>query len=149
VRALVGAKRRPLNLLTDGSTRDFRPYTFAQTTRDITFRLRQSGGPYMPSSRAPLLAPSPLRTGLEVSHSSGSSTQKRPHEKRGRSLIQNEADLRDTDLLPIRTTVENPPTMCEAAPTGCPVVICFASCIGSLSVLEWSTNRKSAPFPAR
>jgi len=53
---------------------------------------------------------------LKVSHSSGSSTQKRPHEKRGRSLIQNESDLLDTDLLPIRTAVENPPLVCEAAP---------------------------------
>jgi hypothetical protein len=33
------------------------------------------------------------------------STQKRPHEKRGRCLIQNESDLLDTDLLPIRTAV--------------------------------------------
>jgi len=55
------------------------------------------------SSRAPLLAPSPLRTGLEGFPSSGSSTQKRPPEKRGRGLMQNEADLLDTDLLPIRT----------------------------------------------
>jgi hypothetical protein len=30
---------------------------------------------------------------LTVSHSSGSSTQKRPHEKRGRGLLQNESDL--------------------------------------------------------
>jgi hypothetical protein len=101
------------------------------------------------SSRAPLLAPSPLRTGLEGFPSSGSTTQKRPPEKRGRGLIQNEADLLDTDLLPIRTALENPPVVCEAAPTGCPVVICFASCIGSSGVLELSTNRKSAPFPAR
>jgi hypothetical protein len=37
----------------------------------------------------------------------GSSTQKkRPHEKRGRGLIQNETDLLDTVLLPIRTAVE-------------------------------------------
>jgi hypothetical protein len=42
------------------------------------------------SGRAPLLAPSPLRTGLEGFPSSGSSTQKRPLEKRGRGLIQNE-----------------------------------------------------------
>jgi hypothetical protein len=65
---------------------------------------------------------------LKVSHSSGSSTQKKsPHEKRGRGLIQNEADLLDTDLLPIRTAVENPPTVCEAAPMACAIVICFAS----------------------
>ena len=51
--------------------------------------------------------------------------------------MQNEADLLDTDLLPIRATVENPPVVCEAAPTGCPVVICFASCIGSSRVLEF------------
>src|SRR5258708_30337678 len=58
------------------------------------------------SGRAPLLAPSPLRTGLEGFPSSGSSTQKRPLEKRGRGLIQSEADLLDTDLLPIRAAVE-------------------------------------------
>ena len=78
-----------------------------------------------------MLAPSPLRTGLEGFPSSGSSTQKRPLEKRGRGLIQNELGLLDTGLLPIRTAVENPPGVCEAAPTACAVVICFASYIGS------------------
>jgi hypothetical protein len=63
--------------------------------------------------------------------------------------MQNEADLLDTDLLPIHTAVDNPPVVCEAAPTACAVVICFASFIGSSNVLELSTNRKSAPFPAR
>jgi hypothetical protein len=63
--------------------------------------------------------------------------------------MQSEAHLLVTDLLPIRTAVENPSVGCEAAPTGCPVVICFVSCIGSSRVLELSTNRKSAPFPAR
>src|SRR5260370_7431561 len=52
------------------------------------------------SGRAPLLAPSPLRTGLEGFPSSGSSTQKRPLEKRGRGLIQSEEALLDTDFLP-------------------------------------------------
>ena len=47
--------------------------------------------------------------------------------------MQNESDLLDTDLLPIRTAEGIPPAVCEAAPTGCPVVICFASCIGSSS----------------
>jgi hypothetical protein len=42
------------------------------------------------NSRAPLLAPSPLRTGREGFPLSGSSTQKRSPEKRGRGLIQNE-----------------------------------------------------------
>jgi hypothetical protein len=50
--------------------------------------------------------------------------------------MQNKTDLRDTDLLPIRTTEGIPPAVCEAAPTGCPVVICFASFIGSSNVLE-------------
>jgi hypothetical protein len=45
---------------------------------------------------------------LKISHSSGSGTQKRPHEKRGHSLMQNEPDLLDIDLLPIRTAVESP-----------------------------------------
>jgi hypothetical protein len=63
--------------------------------------------------------------------------------------MQNEADLLDTDLLPIRTAVESPPVVREAAPTACAVVICFASFTGSSRVLEPSTNRKSAPFPAR
>ena len=35
------------------------------------------------------------------------------------------------------------------APMAYAIVICFASCIGSSRVLELSTNRKSAPFPAR
>jgi hypothetical protein len=96
-----------------------------------------------------LLAPSPLRTGLEGFPSSGSSTQKRLHEKRERGLIQNESDVLDTDLLPIRAAAENPPTVCEAATTACAVVICFASFIGSSRVLELSTNGKSAPFLAR
>jgi hypothetical protein len=42
----------------------------------------------LPSGQAPLLVPNPLRTGLEGFPSSGSSTQKRPPEKRGRGLIQ-------------------------------------------------------------
>ena len=50
--------------------------------------------------------------------------------------MQNEADLLDTALLPIRTAVENPPDVCEAAPTACAVVICFASYIGSSRGLE-------------
>ena len=94
------------------------------------------------SGWAPLLAPSPLRTGREGFPFIGSSTQKRPHEQRGRGLIQIEADLLDTDLLPIRATVENPPIVCEAAPTGCPVVICFASYIGSSSGLELEHQRE-------
>jgi hypothetical protein len=57
---------------------------------------------------------------LKVSHSSGSSTEKRPHEKRGRSLIQNESGLLDTDLLPIHAAVEKPPVVCEAAPLVAP-----------------------------
>ena len=60
--------------------------------------------------------------------------------------MQNEADLLDTDLLPIRATVENPPIVCEAAPTGCPVVICFASCIGSSNVLELTPTGSQLRF---
>jgi hypothetical protein len=41
-----------------------------------------------PSSQPPLLGASPLRTGLESFPSSGSSIPERPHEKRGRSRIQ-------------------------------------------------------------
>ena len=67
----------------------------------------------------------------EEPNGAAASTQKRPPEKRGRGLMQNESGLLDTDSLPIRAAVENPPVVCEAAPTGCPVVICFASCIGS------------------
>jgi hypothetical protein len=63
--------------------------------------------------------------------------------------MQNEADLLDTDLLPIRTAEGIPPAVCEAAPMAYAIVICFASYIGSSRVLELSTNRKSAPFPAR
>ena len=60
--------------------------------------------------------------------------------------MQNESDLLDTDLLPIRTTVENPPVVCEAAPMAYAIVICFASCIGSSRVLELSTNRSQLRF---
>ena len=56
--------------------------------------------------------------------------------------MQNESDLLDTDLLPIRTTVENPPVVCEAAPMAYAIVICFASCIGSSRVLELSTQQE-------
>jgi len=49
--------------------------------------------------------------------------------------MQNESDLLDTDLLPIRTTMQNPPGVCEAAPTARAVVIRFASFIGSSSRL--------------
>ncbi len=101
------------------------------------------------SSRAPSLAPSPLRTGLEGFPFIRLEHSKRPPEQRGRGLIQNEADLLDTDLLPIRTAEGIPPAVCEAAPMAYAIVICFASCIGSSRVLELSTNRKSAPFPAR
>jgi hypothetical protein len=45
-------------------------------------------------------------------------------------------------LLPIRTTVENPPGVWEAAPTALAVVICFASCIGSSSGLEFEHQRE-------
>jgi hypothetical protein len=47
--------------------------------------------------------------------------------------MQNEADLLDTDLLPIRTAEGIPPAVCEAAPMAYAIVICFASCIGSSS----------------
>jgi hypothetical protein len=56
--------------------------------------------------------------------------------------MQKESDLLDTGVLPIRTAVENPPSVWEAAPTGCPVVICFASCIGSSSGLEFEHQRE-------
>jgi hypothetical protein len=35
----------------------------------------------------------------------------------------------------------NPPGVCEAAPTACAVVICFASFIGSSNVLEFEHHR--------
>jgi hypothetical protein len=103
---------------------------------DEKFGALGGGSVLLSSGRAPLLAPSPLRTGLEGFPSSGSSTQKRPLEKRGRGLIQNEQGLLDTGLLPIRTAVENPPGVWEAAPTACAVVICFASFSGSSRGLE-------------
>jgi hypothetical protein len=56
--------------------------------------------------------------------------------------MQNESDLLDTDLLPIRTAVKNPPGVCEAAPTACAVVIRFASLIGSSSGLELEHQRE-------
>ena len=56
--------------------------------------------------------------------------------------MQNESDLLDTDLLPIRAAAENPPIVCEAAPTACAVVICFASFIDSSSGLEFEHQRE-------
>ena len=43
--------------------------------------------------------------------------------------MQNESDLLDTDLLPIRTAEGIPPAVCEAAPTGS-------------VVYSWQRNRK-------
>src|SRR5260370_35405600 len=100
---------------------------------------------------APAMAPSPLRTGLEGFPSSGSSTQKRPLEKRGRGLIQSEADLLDTDLLPIRAAVEKKiHQSClklhqRVAPSS--FALLHTSVPKELSSL--SPHRKSAPFPAR
>jgi len=56
--------------------------------------------------------------------------------------MQDESDLLDTDLLPIRTTMQNAPGVCEAAPTARAVVICFASFIGSSSGLEFEHQRE-------
>jgi len=98
--------------------------------------------PLLPSGQAPLLAPSPLRTGLEGFPFIRLEHPKTPPEKRGRGLMQNESDLLDTDLLPIRTTMQNPPGVCEAAPTARAVVICFASFIGSSSGLEFEHQRE-------
>ncbi len=56
--------------------------------------------------------------------------------------MQNKSDLLDTDLLSIRTTMQNPPGVCEAAPTARAVVICFASFIGSSSGLEFEHQRE-------
>ncbi len=65
--------------------------------------------------------------------------------------MQNKSDLLDTDLLSIRTTMQNPPGVCEAAPTARAVVICFASFIGSSSGLEFEHQREVSsvllPFP--
>src|SRR5260370_2997484 len=103
------------------------------------------------SGWGPLLAPSPLRTGLGGFPSSGSSSQKRPLEKRGRGLIQSEADLLDTDLLPIRAAVEKKiHQSClklhqRVAPSS--FALLHTSVPQEFSSL--STNRKSAPFPAR
>ena len=111
------------------------PYD-GKRSRPVLRGLAPSNGGWLLGDRDLTPTLPPLRTGLEGFPSSGSSTQKRPLEKRGRGLIQNEADLLDTGLLPIRTAVENPPDVCEAAPTACTVVICFGSCIGSSRGLE-------------
>src|SRR5258705_5799963 len=72
----------------------------------VRWDARSDRVPPWPSSQARLLAPSPLRTVRNTFALHGSSTQKRPHEKRGRGLIQNEADLLDTGLRPTRTAME-------------------------------------------
>jgi hypothetical protein len=51
-------------------------------------RTRNDGSLMWSSGRAPLQAPSPLRTVRDTFASHGSSTQKRPPEKRGRGLVQ-------------------------------------------------------------
>jgi hypothetical protein len=111
-------------------------YSFLQTIMSAT-----SG--HRPSSRAPSRRPSPLRTVRETFASHGSSTQKRPSEKQGRSLIQ-------VQIRPTRYRLAanshgngyNPPDVCEAAPTACAVVICIASFIGSANVLEFEYHRE-------
>src|SRR5947208_14592765 len=45
-------------------------------------------------------------------------------------------------LQPIHTAMGNSPGVWEAAPTACAVVICFASCIGSINRLECEHRRK-------
>src|ERR1700687_169898 len=105
---------------------------------------------HMSSSRAPLLAPSPLRTGLEGFPSSGSSTPKRPLEKRGRGLIQKPnktcsilACCRFGRRGRIHQACVKPHQ--RLAPSS------FALLHSSVpqAVSSWSTNGKSAPFLAR
>jgi hypothetical protein len=63
--------------------------------------------------------------------------------KKGRSLVplQNKTySIRVCSQLARRWI--NPPGVCEAAPTACAVVICFASCIGSANVLEFEHHRE-------
>ena len=96
-----------------------------------------------PSSRAPSRRPSPLRTVRETFASHGSSTQERPSEKQGRSLIQ--VQMRPTRYGLAANSHGNgyhPPGVCEAAPTACAVVICIASLIGSANVLEFEYHRE-------
>jgi hypothetical protein len=96
-----------------------------------------------PSSRAPSRKPSPLRTVRETFASHGSSTQERPSEKQGRSLIQ--VQIRPTRYGLAANSHGNgytPPDVCEAAPTACAVVICIASFIGSANVLEFEYHRE-------
>src|SRR5258708_32318115 len=102
----------------------------------------------MASGRAPLLAPNPLRTGLEGFPSSGSSTQKRPLKKRGRGRIQKENPL-DTGLLPIRTAVENPPPCVKLHQRLAPSPFAFVHTTVSQRGSSLRTNRKITPVPGR
>ena len=114
----------------------------APHSKGCTGRLGAVGGA-SPGNRAALRPLGPLRTGLESFPSSGSSTQKRPLEQRGRSLIpvQNKTySIRVCGQL-ARQWI-NSPGVCEAAPTACAVVICFASFIGSANVLEFEHHRE-------
>src|SRR5229473_1349439 len=54
----------------------------------VRWDARSDRVPPLPSSQARLLAPSPLRTVRNTFALHGSSTQQRPHNERGRSLIQ-------------------------------------------------------------
>ena len=98
---------------------------------------------FLPSSQARLLAPSPLRTVRNTFALHGSSTQQRPHNERGRSLIQ--VQVRPTRYWLTADShgdKKNSPGVWEAAPTACTVVICIASSIGSINGLECEHRRK-------
>src|SRR6267143_1486952 len=58
------------------------------TGRSVRWDARSDRVPPLPSSQARLLAPSPLRTVRNTFALHGSSTQQRPLNERGRSLIQ-------------------------------------------------------------
>jgi hypothetical protein len=97
----------------------------------------------MPSSQARLLAPSPLRTVRNTFALHGSSTQQRPLNERGRSLIQ--VQLRPTRywLTADSHGDEKSHQACgKPHQRQCAVVICFASCISSINGLECEHRRK-------
>jgi hypothetical protein len=63
--------------------------------------------------------------------------------------MQNESDLLDTGLLPIRTVVENPRTCGKLHQRLAPSSFALLPSSVPQEVSSLSTNGKSAPFPAR
>ena len=109
----------------------------------VRWDARSDRVPPLPSSQARLLAPSPLRTVRNTFALHGSSTQQRPHnETRTQSYSSASKTYAILAYSRFARRWKNSPGVWEAAPTACTVVICIASCIGSINGLECEHRRK-------